>query len=59
MGFDRRFTLGLVAWIGALLIFVAAFLLSFSVPGLAAARLLAGLAVAGVVCSWRRFASGM
>lgn len=54
MGFDRRFTLGLAAWIMALLVLGAVFLLSLSVPGLAASRILAGLSVAGIVWGlWR------
>ena len=57
MGFDRRFTLGLAAWIAALLIVAAGFLLALATPGLAAARILAALLVAGVVWGlWRHVA---
>ncbi|MEG3152256.1 ATP-binding protein [Sphingomonas sp. ZT3P38] len=53
MGFDRRFTLLLAAWVVALLAALAAFLWSFEVAGLAAARILAGLLVlAAVVGLW-------
>ncbi|VVS99680.1 ATP-binding protein [Sphingomonas sp. EC-HK361] len=57
MGFDRRFTLGLAAWVAALLVVAAGFLLALATPGLAAARLVAGLLVAGVVWGlWRHVA---
>lgn len=49
MGFDRRFTLGLIAWILALTGALAAVALSFVTPGLAAARLVALLLVAGAI----------
>jgi two-component system, NtrC family, nitrogen regulation sensor histidine kinase NtrY len=49
MGFDRRFTLGLIAWILALTGALAATALSFVTPGLAAARLVALLLVASAV----------
>jgi nitrogen fixation/metabolism regulation signal transduction histidine kinase len=45
MGFDRRFTLILGLWIGALLVALAGFIWSFEVEGLGAARIVAGLIV--------------
>jgi len=45
MGFDRRFTLLLGLWIGALLVALAGFIWSFEVNGLGAARIVAGLVV--------------
>ncbi|MEP9359853.1 ATP-binding protein [Sphingomonas sp. KR3-1] len=49
MGFDRRFTLGLIAWIAALSGALAASALAWLTPGLAAARLVAMLLVAGAI----------
>ena len=49
MGFDRRFTLGLIAWVFALSGALAATALSFVTPGLAAARIVALLLVAGAI----------
>lgn len=54
MGFDRRFTLGLIAWIAALAAAVTAAALSFLTPGLGAARIVALLLVAGALWGmWR------
>ncbi len=54
MGFDRRFTLGLIAWIAALAGAVTAAVLSFLTPGLGAARIVALLLVAGAAWGmWR------
>lgn len=49
MGFDRRFTLLLAAWVVALLVALVGFLWSLEVAGLAAARILAGLLVLAAV----------
>lgn len=49
MGFDRRFTLGLIAWIFAVAGALAAAALAFVTPGLGAARLVALLLVAGAI----------
>lgn len=54
MGFDRRFTLSLAAWIIALAGAVTAAVLSFLTPGLGAARIVALLLVAGAAWGmWR------
>ncbi|WP_137863424.1 MULTISPECIES: ATP-binding protein [unclassified Sphingomonas] len=54
MGFDRRFTLGLIAWIAALAGALAATALALFTPGLGAARIVALLLVAGAVWGlWR------
>jgi two-component system nitrogen regulation sensor histidine kinase NtrY len=45
MGFDRRFTLVLALWIGALLVALAGFIWSWEVEGLGATRIVAGLIV--------------
>ncbi len=47
MGFDRRFTLGLIFWIAALAVTIAAALASFAVQGLVAPRIVALALVAG------------
>jgi two-component system nitrogen regulation sensor histidine kinase NtrY len=47
MGFDRRFTLGLIAWISAVAGALGAVALAFVTPGLGAARLVAMLLVGG------------
>jgi signal transduction histidine kinase len=49
MGFDARFTLGLVAWLGAILLALAACIAAWLTADLAAARLVAGLALAAAV----------
>ena len=41
MGFDRRFTIGLIAWIGALVAVLLACIAAFVTPGLGAARIVA------------------
>lgn len=46
MGFDRRFTVGLIVWIAALAVTIAAVLASFTAQGLVAPRIVA-LALAG------------
>lgn len=54
MGFDRRFTLTLVAWIGAIFAALLGFSLALETPGLAAVRIVAGLLVVGAVAGlWR------
>lgn len=45
MGFDRRFTLVLALWIGALLVALAVFIWSWEVEGLGATRIVVGLIV--------------
>ena len=45
MGFDRRFTLLLAAWVAGLLVALAGFIWSFEIDGLGAARIVAGLIV--------------
>lgn len=47
MGFDRRFTLGLIAWILGLTAALAACIAAFLAPGLGAARIVALVIVAG------------
>ncbi|NYT42046.1 sensor histidine kinase [Sphingomonas sp. R-74633] len=49
MGFDRRFTLGLIAWIAAVAVALGAVALAFVTPGLGAARIVAMLLVAGAI----------
>ncbi|WP_404337533.1 sensor histidine kinase [Sphingomonas sp. MMS12-HWE2-04] len=46
MGFDQRFTIGLIAWIAALTLALLACIAAFATPGLGAARIVA-LGVAG------------
>lgn len=54
MGFDRRFTLTLFAWIAAIFGTLLAFSLALETPGLAAVRIVAGLLVAGAAAGlWR------
>ena len=54
MGFDRRFTLGLAAWIAALGGALAATALALFTPGLGAARIVALLLVLGAIWGlWR------
>ena len=54
MGFDRRFTLVLAAWVAALLVAVAGFVWSFEIDGLAATRIVAGLIAAAAAGGlWR------
>lgn len=48
MGFDRRFTLGLAAWIAALFAALLALLLALQTPDLAVARIVATLIVAAI-----------
>ena len=49
MGFDARFTLALIGWLGATLLALAGFIAACLTPDLAAARLVSGIAVAGAV----------
>lgn len=49
MGFDRRFTQGLIAWVVALAIALTGAVLAFFSPGLGAARIVALLLVAGAI----------
>ena len=54
MGFDRRFTLVLAAWIGALFAALVGFIWAIETDGLAAARVLAGLIVIAMAAGlWR------
>ncbi len=54
MGFDRRFTLGLIAWVALLVPMLAAAVASFLVPNLGAARIVALLFVLGAAWGlWR------
>ncbi|GAA0322940.1 sensor histidine kinase [Sphingomonas oligophenolica] len=54
MGFDRRFTLVLAAWIAALFVALVGFIWSLETDGLAAARILAGLIVGAMGAGlWR------
>jgi two-component system, NtrC family, nitrogen regulation sensor histidine kinase NtrY len=54
MGFDRRYTLVLAAWVAALLLALLASIAAFATPGLAAARIVALLLVAGALAGlWR------
>ncbi|MEI9928136.1 MAG: ATP-binding protein [Sphingomonas sp.] len=54
MGFDRRFTIGLIGWIAALGIALLAVIAAFATPGLGAPRIVAllGLAAAGAGMWW-------
>ena len=49
MGFDRRFTLGLAAWILALTPALAAVGLAFATPGLGAARIVSLVLLVGAI----------
>ena len=49
MGFDARFTLALIGWLIATMLALAAFVAACATPGLAAVRLVSGVAVAGAV----------
>jgi len=54
MGFDRRFAVGLALRLGLVLVALAAFAWSLLTPGLAAARIVAGLLAAGTgLALWR------
>lgn len=54
MGFDQRFTIGLLGWIAALLVALLTCIAAFATPGLAAARIVAVLfAVAIFAGLWR------
>ncbi|MET0309947.1 MAG: ATP-binding protein [Sphingomonas sp.] len=54
MGFDQRFTIGLIAWIGALALALATCVAAFATPGLAAARIVAIAFVLAVFAGlWR------
>ncbi len=54
MGFDRRFAVGLALHLGLALVALAAFAWSLLTPGLAAARIVAGLLAAGACLAlWR------
>ncbi|MES2988786.1 MAG: sensor histidine kinase, partial [Pseudomonadota bacterium] len=54
MGFDQRFTIGLLAWIALLGVALLACVEAFATPGLAAARLVAvGLAAGMFAGLWR------
>jgi nitrogen fixation/metabolism regulation signal transduction histidine kinase len=54
MGFDQRFTIGLVAWIVALVATLLACIAAFLTPGLAAARIVAlAIAAATFAGLWR------
>lgn len=54
MGFDRRFTLVLAAWIAALFMALVGFIWSLEMDGLAATRILAGLIVIAMAAGlWR------
>jgi two-component system, NtrC family, nitrogen regulation sensor histidine kinase NtrY len=48
MGFDRRFTLGLIAWVGALVAALIACIAAFVTPELGAARIVAAALAAGM-----------
>lgn len=47
MGFDARFTIGLIGWIAALFVALAALAFAIATPDLAAARIVAALLVGG------------
>ena len=49
MGFDARFTLALIGWLGATLLALAGFITACLTPDLSAARLVSCVAVAGAV----------
>jgi two-component system, NtrC family, nitrogen regulation sensor histidine kinase NtrY len=54
MGFDRRFTTGLIAWIAALVAVLLACVAAFLTPGLGAARIVALAIAAGTFAGlWR------
>lgn len=54
MGFDQRFTIGLLGWIAAMLVALLTCVAAFATPGLAAARIVAVLfAVAIFAGLWR------
>src|SRR4051812_21398627 len=54
MGFDRRFTLVLAAWVVALFVALVGFIQALAMDGLAAARILAGLVVIAMAAGlWR------
>lgn len=54
MGFDRRFTLVLTAWVVALFVALVGFIWALEMEGLAAARILAGLIVIAAAAGlWR------
>jgi len=54
MGFDQRFTIGLIAWIVALVAMLLACIAAFLTPGLGAARIVAtGVAAATFAGLWR------
>ena len=54
MGFDRRFTLVLAAWITVLFAALVAFILALNTPDLAATRIVAGIFVIGAAAGlWR------
>ena len=54
MGFDARYTLALLGWLAAVLLALAANVAAWLADDLAAARLVAGLALAGTVAGlWR------
>jgi two-component system nitrogen regulation sensor histidine kinase NtrY len=54
MGFDQRFTIGLVGWIAALALALLTCIAAFATPGLAAARIVALLFAAAIVAGlWR------
>lgn len=54
MGFDQRFTIGLIGWIAALAAALVACVAAFATPGLAAARIVALLGAVAVFAGlWR------
>ncbi|MBC9032496.1 sensor histidine kinase [Sphingomonas sp. JC676] len=54
MGFDRRFTIGLIGWIAALALALLTCVAAFATPGLVAARIVAVLFVVAVFAGlWR------
>jgi two-component system nitrogen regulation sensor histidine kinase NtrY len=54
MGFDQRFTIGLIAWIVALVAVLLACIAAFATPGLGAARIVAlAIAAATFAGLWR------